>query len=263
VGGVVIDVGCDDGEYLDLIDVMGASLFFGHLNAFQKETLGWLPPAAIRDVTESGQYYLTAFEVRSQGPKALRIRRQIDSELYVEYRTPTGFDRFDFPGFTDGAVFHLVQPLQTGGPRDSFLVLGPAGVLALGPGRTLRDERGHEITVLARSPRGLLLDVQLAPAAELVPPTFTSQLRASPLPGHVRVSVTAQDPSGIDRVALYTKRFGSTSYEWDVVDLLAAAGAGGGTPFQVDFDVASADVRDVIEVAVYDAAGNVAHRDAD
>jgi hypothetical protein len=262
VPGIVLDVGCDDGEYLDLIDVMGASIFFGHFNAFQKENLGWLPPSTIQEVTQSGQYHLSTYEARSQGPKALRIRRQVDSYLYVEYRTPTGFDDFGFPGFTNGAVFHLVQPLQTGQELHSFLLRGPGGEFALTPGTTMQDARGHAVTVLARSSQGLLLDVQLAPTAELVPPSLTTSARTSPLPGHVRISVTAQDPSGIDTVELYTKTFGFTSFEWDEVDLLDFVGGGGATSFQVDFDVAFADVGDELEVAAYDGVGNVARRSA-
>jgi hypothetical protein len=260
VPGVVLDVGCDDGEYLDLIDVMGASIFFGHFNAFQKENVGWLPPVTIQDVTESGQYHLSAYEVRSQGPKALRIRRQLDSYLYVEYRTPRGFDNSPFAGFTNGAVFHLVQPLETGGDLQSFLLRGPSGEFALAPGATMQDWRGHVVTVLSRSANGLLLDVQLASAAELVPPTFTTSLRTSPLPGHLRISVTAQDPSGIDAVELYTKTFGFTSFEWDEVDFLEIVSGGGATPFQVNLDMAFADIGDALEMAVYDGVGNVPRR---
>jgi len=260
VPGVLQDVGCDDGEYLDLIDVMGTSLFFGHFNAFQKVNLGWLPPAVIQDVTESGQYFLSAFEVRSNEPKALRIRRQIDSELYVEYRTPTGFDDFGLPGFTGGAVFHLVQRLETGSDPRSFLVTGPGGELALGPGGRMRDWRGHEISVLARSPTGILLDVRLVAPGEGVPPTLSTTAIASPLPGHLRISVTAADPSGIDAVELYTRTYGGTRFEWNEVDFLTAsfAPAGSGDLFRVSFDVDWADLGDELEAAAYDRAGNVA-----
>jgi hypothetical protein len=209
-------------------------------------------------VAESGQYHLSAYEVRSQGPKALRIRRQLDSYLYVEYRTPRGFDDFGFAGFTDGAVFHLVQPLETNGELHSFR--GPGGEFALAPGATLQDGRGHAITVVSRSSLGLLLDVQLAPAPEIVPPTFTASTRTSPLPGHLRISLSAQDPSGIGAIELYTKTYGFTSFEWDEVDFLQDASGGGAPSFQVDLDVAFAEIGDELEVAVYDVVGNVARR---
>jgi hypothetical protein len=159
-------------------------------------------------------------------------------------------------------VFHLVQPLETGGDLHSFLLRGPGAEFALAPGTTMQDWRGHAVTVLSRSSQGLLLDVQLAPAPELAPPSLSTTTRSSPLPGHIRISVSAQDPSGIDAVELYTKTFGFTSFEWDEVDFLQAASAGGVPSFQVDLDVAFADLGDALEVAVYDTVGNVARRRA-
>jgi hypothetical protein len=159
-------------------------------------------------------------------------------------------------------VFHLVQPLQTGQELHSFLLIGPSGEFALAPGARMQDWRCHEVTVLSRSPQGILLDVQLAPAAELLPPVVTSQARTNSLPGHVRISITAQDPSGIDAVELYTKIIGFTIYEWDEVDFLDGVSAGGGTQFQVNFDVEWADVGDELEVGVYDLVGNLTRRRA-
>lgn len=266
VPGIVLDAGCDDGEYLDLIDAMGTALFNGHYNAFQKERLGWLPPSMVQDVTQSGQYFVTAFEARSTGPKALRIQRQSDSWLYVEYRTPAGFDNIGLPGFTNGAVFHLVQPLAfhpfTGSQLHSFLLRGPSATFALGPGETMQDVRGHQITVLSRSATGILLDVQLFESAELIPPTVTVDLDPSPIPGHIVISVSAHDASGIDAIEFYTKTFGITRYEWHEVALFAAfpAPAEAGTDFQVDLEVAFSDLADQLETAVYDREGNVARR---
>jgi M6 family metalloprotease-like protein len=260
VPGVVIDVGCDDGEYLDVIDVMGTSLFFGHFNAFQKEKLGWLPPAVVQEVTRSGRYFLSPFEVATNEPKALRIRRQLDSDLYVEYRTARGFNDVGMPGFNGGAVFHLVQRVETGSDPQSFLITGPNGEIALGPGLVMRDWRGHEIHILARSPVGILFDVRLAAAEEAVPPSLDAITAASPLPGHLRVSVTALDASGIDAVELYTRTHGGSRFEWDQVDFLAASSAapGSGERFRVSFDVEWATMRDGLEAAAYDRAGNVA-----
>ena len=100
----------------------------------------------------------------------------------------------------------------------------------------------------------------VGPAAEIVPPTFSVTFLSSPLPGHSRIRVTAQDPSGIDAVELYRKTEGFTSFEWDEVEFLQIASGGGATPVQLTFDVAFADLGDELQVAVYDVVGNVAHR---
>jgi hypothetical protein len=260
VPGIVLDVGCDDGEYLDVIDVMGTSLFFGHFNAFQKESLGWLPPAVIREATVSGLYVVSAFELPTNEPKALRIRRQLDSDLYVEYRTARGFNDIGLAGLNGGAVFHLVQRLETGSDPRSFLLTGPNGEIALGPGLVMRDWRGHEVHVLARSPEAILLDVRVVAPEEGVPPSLSATAAASPLPGHLRVSVTARDASGIEAVELYTRTHGGTRFEWDEVEFLtgSAAPAASGERFRVSFDVEWATMGDGLEAAAYDRTGNVA-----
>jgi hypothetical protein len=164
------------------------------------------------------------------------------------------------PGFNGGAVFHLVQRVETGSGPHSFLLTGPNGEIALGPGLVMRDWRGHEIQILASSPAGILVDVRLAAPDEGVPPSLSAVTAASPLPGHLRVSVTAGDASGIDAVELYTRTHGGSRFEWDQVDFLAASSAapGSGERFRVSFDLEWATMRDGLEAAAYDRAGNVA-----
>jgi M6 family metalloprotease-like protein len=257
--GFVFDAGCDDGEYLDLLDVLGTSVFFGHYNAFQKAKLGWLPPTAIVEVTESGRYFLTPYEVRSLGPKMLRVRRQRDSWLTVEYRTPTGFDAQGIPGFTDGAIVHLVRPRVTRvGEAHSFLLTGPSGRFALLPGESMEDVRGHTIRVVAKTPGGILLDVELAPAAELDPPSFSLSFLGDG-PGRTRITVSAVDASGIDSMELYTRRPGPSRFDWTGSELLETILATGETSFDGDFVVDSADLAGGWEVVVFDREGNAAY----
>jgi hypothetical protein len=256
--GRVFDAGCNDGEFLDLIDLMGASAFFGHFNAFQKRKLGWMPQASIVEVAASGRYLLTPFESRSLGPKMLRIRRQSDSWLTVEYRTPTGFDDQAIPGFTDGAVVHLVRPLVTRSSQlYSFLLAGPRGRFALVPGETIEDVRGHTISVVAKTPGGLLLDVELGRAAELVPPSLSLSLAPAGA-GFTRITVLAEDPSGIDRAEVYARTPGLTHFDWTRVELLGEISAAGETSFEGELVLDSADLGDGFEVVAFDREGNAA-----
>jgi hypothetical protein len=255
--GVVFDAGCDDGEYLDVIDVIGTSIFFGHYNAFQKEKLGWLPVASIVDVRESGRYFLTPFESVGFGPKMLRIQRQHDSWLTVEYRTPTGFDAHSIPGFTDGAVVHLVRPLDTSSIEPhSFLILGPSGRFALVPGEAMEDVKGHRISVVAKNPRGILLDIELPPDAESFPPSL-GVFVALAGPGLARVTVSASDPSGIDRVEIYARTPGPSRFDWTSLELVAEMIGAGATSFEGSVVVDLADLAS-FEVVAFDLEGNVA-----
>ncbi|MDC7696300.1 NEW3 domain-containing protein [Vogesella indigofera] len=90
---------CTVFEYGDTADIMGSRP--GHINAFEKESLGWLnssvtPP--IITVQESGSYRLDPYETSSNNPKALKIIKSIDPTTgikkwyYLEYRQPIGFD---------------------------------------------------------------------------------------------------------------------------------------------------------------------------
>lgn len=251
--GLVLDAGCDDGEFLDLLDVAGTSIFFGHFNAFQKQKLGWLPQATVVEVTRSGRYLVTPYERPDAGAKVLRVPRQEDSWLTIEYRTPTGFNDQDLPGFTDGAVFRLVRPLDTeAGRLHSFLVAGPSGRFALGPGESLEDVRGHRITVLAKSSRGLVVEVELAPTADRMPP----QLEVSRAQENVIFS--ASDPSGIDRIEVYRRTPGPSRFDWIRVERIAERVAAGETHLQGEFSLDPADVAGGLEVVAFDREGNAA-----
>lgn len=214
--GQLLDGGCGVGEYLDVLDVMGASVFFGHYNAYQKERLGWIDGRSIWEVTGSGLYFLAPYETAAWGPKALSIRRQSDETFYVEYRTPTGFGDPGVEGFTDGAAVRLVRQ---GVPH---LLRGPGGRPVLRPGERLDDVRGHRITVLAMGAHGVLLEVVLAGKAELEPPQASLDLTSFPSSGTALLSGRAEDPSGIERIELYRLVPGAGRYAWTLRELLAS-----------------------------------------
>jgi hypothetical protein len=97
--------GCGPVEYGDTHDVMG-NPSSGHLNAFQKERLGWLDygnSPAIESVTSGGAYWIEAMSGAGSGAKALRILKSVDGSgkrtwYYVEARAQVGFDEAIAPG---------------------------------------------------------------------------------------------------------------------------------------------------------------------
>ena len=119
--GAVIGSTCDTVDYGDRLDVMGSREL--HINAFQKERLGWLgygasPPIATVDV--DGSVTLPPYEFDGPGPQALKVFRDIDPEtalrrwFYLEFRQPIGVDAamlsdpyLDTDNIRTGVVFHL------------------------------------------------------------------------------------------------------------------------------------------------------------
>ncbi len=101
--GDVLSTNCKDAAYGDIYDVMGKN--FGHLNAFNKQKLGWLgynqsPP--VTTVTTDGTYEIAPLESNDGRSKALKIFKGVDSATgknswyYLEYRQPIGFDALLF-----------------------------------------------------------------------------------------------------------------------------------------------------------------------
>ena len=98
-GNTTLGQRCTSIEYGDMLDIMGNSS--DHINAFQKERLGWLNYAASPPVTivdRSGTYWLDVYESASASQKALKILKSTDRKTgaktwyYLETRRGTGFD---------------------------------------------------------------------------------------------------------------------------------------------------------------------------
>jgi hypothetical protein len=117
-GNVVLGQVCSIGDYGDAMDIMGAASF--HLNAFQKERLGWLdynlsPPIALAQ--SAGSYSIAPFETVGNQPKALKILRSTNpsngrrSYFYAECRRPLGFDAAvaNYPSVLGGFLLHLAE----------------------------------------------------------------------------------------------------------------------------------------------------------
>jgi hypothetical protein len=88
--------GCTVVEYGDDRDILGVSGVVGHMNAFQKQRLGWMSDAtaaSIHTVTTSGDYWIANYESSTAATKALKIWNPATSSYYyVESRTKIGFD---------------------------------------------------------------------------------------------------------------------------------------------------------------------------
>lgn len=111
----VVGDSCQTYVYGDTMDIMGNQTA-GHYNAFQKERLGWLDPAAgqIENTFSDGAHTLGVYELTDgSAPKALKVYRDIDPAnggsrwLYVEYRQATGFDDFLTGNVLDGIVVRM------------------------------------------------------------------------------------------------------------------------------------------------------------
>jgi hypothetical protein len=139
---------CSSIDYGDVFDVMGSGNGPSHLNAVQKNLLGWLdynasPP--ITEVTTSGTYTIDPLETAGTNPKALRIKTAADDWLYVEYRRPVGFDGYlsSNPNVMGGVLVHYFN-----GSADGIYLLDMTPATsswndpALGVGQTFQDTVG-------------------------------------------------------------------------------------------------------------------------
>ena len=95
---------CSTVEYGDDRDVMGVGGTVAHMNAFQKERLGWLnygSSPGIQTVSTSGDYWIDNYETLGGGTKALKIWNAAkNAYYYIESRAQVGFDNYIAPGVT-------------------------------------------------------------------------------------------------------------------------------------------------------------------
>ncbi len=106
-------IGCVSVNYGDDRDVLGAPGVIGHLNAFQKERLGWLNygiSPAIQTVSTTANYWIEAYETGTGiHPKGLKIwNPNTGTYYYVEVRTNAG--TFDV---ASGVTIHTGSPTKS------------------------------------------------------------------------------------------------------------------------------------------------------
>jgi hypothetical protein len=151
---------CTVSEYGDDHDNMGGTI--AHLNAFQKERLGWLnygSSPAIRTVSTGNDYWLDPYETTGGGyPKALKIWNPTTSTYYyIESRAGIGFDA----NVTSGVTIHSGSP--TVGNSSYQLDLAPTTTewdSMLDPGQVFRDDAiGLNVQTLSTSATGAVVSV--------------------------------------------------------------------------------------------------------
>lgn len=135
--------GCKTSEYGDTHDIMGNTT--GHMNAFQKERVGWLnygESPSTQTVTASGSYWIdTMSTTPGSAPKALRILKSTDSNgyrtwYYVETRARLGFDS----SLTPGVIVHTGSDSTVNSSLQLDMTPLASGFDAvLDPGQTFTD----------------------------------------------------------------------------------------------------------------------------
>jgi hypothetical protein len=238
--------GCSTSEYGDDHDIMGNPTS-GHLNAFQKERLGWLnyggsPP--IQTITQSGSYHVDAIEPMGTAPKALKILASTDGSglrtfYYVEARANTGFDA----GISSGVLVHTGY--EGSGNSSYETDLDPVSSnfdVLLDPGQTFTDATaGVSITTASIDGTGATMTVsvnapactQAAPSVSMSPSNMVSAAPGASVA--YTMSVKNNDSSTCDNATFgmnsllpagWTAGFGSPT-------LSLAPGASGSTAFSL------------------------------
>ena len=148
--------GCTEIEYLDSFDTMGWSELRGHLSGYNRERAGFFVPGNVREVTESGAYWLAPIETPGADTRVLKIRRSPAEFLYLEYRQPIGYDANSLgflPGADGGVQIRSNRP-----PYSPTRLIRTNGTFSLEPGESY-DAGPFTITTLWSLPGATMVDI--------------------------------------------------------------------------------------------------------
>jgi len=165
---------CDIEEYGNQFNVMGNGL--GHMNAFQKGTMGWLDACNIVKVRRDGTFHVRAIPQASDDVQALQIATGDTRDgnalyYYVEYRNPAlaGFNAGGDQPREQGAGLHIgVAPdvvVDNGDRRPLLIDVSPSNPgefqdPRLTPGRSFSDPDGR-VTITLVSATEEVAEVQV------------------------------------------------------------------------------------------------------
>jgi hypothetical protein len=184
---------CTTVEYGDDRDVLGVSGVVGHMNAFQKERLGWLnygTSPGIRTVTGTGDYWIDNYEMLGGPVKALKIANPATGGYYyVESRARMGFDANVGAGVTlhsvSGSIGYQLDLAQTTTTYDSTLDVD----------QVFTDSAlGLTIQTLSSSVDGAL--IRIGSTTTTTPCTTQAPAVSMAAAGQMRFTVTVRNNNG-------------------------------------------------------------------
>ncbi len=173
---------CTLDEYADPYSIMG-NIGLG-MNAFDKETLGWLGSGNVQTITASGSYTISPLETATSGPMVLKIPTPDNNFLYVSYRQPIGVDatykQLDpNTNVYTGALLHIQEPLNK-----SALLLTAPNIVGLKHALQLNQSytySGIKITVTGVTSTALTAQVTIPGSVSTTPtPGPTDTLSVTP-----------------------------------------------------------------------------------
>ncbi|MEK7552935.1 MAG: hypothetical protein AAB505_02400 [Patescibacteria group bacterium] len=120
---------CQNVEYGNTFDVMGAYINSLHFNGFYKERLGWLEPRDVIKIDRSGRYEINNLE-KTTGKRMAKIQilNSTTTPFYVEHRRGVGFDsRLNSPELSANQAGLIVNNIV---PRSNLYVNFPNAIMA-------------------------------------------------------------------------------------------------------------------------------------
>jgi len=257
-GGVAVTLGddCQEREYRDPWDMMGAYTPVRHNHGWNLERLGFLAASKVQTIEASGRYQLRSALDESPDVTSLQIPRtrsadgRVLDHLSLEIRESGGvFEAFPSGHPATGGVSIRMTGTATGPLRTYLLDGRPASAdnffdATLLPGQTF-SHAGIEITLVAPPSGGrAAVDVEIPLPRDTQAPTTPSGLAGRRSSGAVALTWA---PSDDDR--------GVSSYE--VYRDGARVGIAGAPGFT---DATATPAAHAYEVAALDGAGNVSRR---
>jgi hypothetical protein len=245
------DPECTPIEYYNYIDTMGGGATPPynpqHFNSYFKEKLGWLNNNKIQEITQDGEYTIYPYEQQNNNPIALKIPRKWNDQqqptdyYYLEYRTPTGYDKDAIQIYQIKGPTITIPGNQPHTKHDAHLISMNPTTYPYNPGinqnQTFQDTTGLTITTLETTPTHTKIKIHInknactrnKPTITINPTTITLRTNPQAPPktydweiGYIDLTIKNNDTQGCSNKYLYaenqrinkqTTRIGGIGYE--------------------------------------------------